>query len=171
MTLAELNALSLDQAQQVLSSCCGVTRWVDAMIASRPFHSLDHVLATARAASLRVKPDDWREAFAHHARIGERAEGRDAAWSIAEQSAVARSHDTTRKALAEANQLYERRFGHIFLTYATGKSGDEILNEVRQRLLNDSARELTLAADEQRKITQSRLRKLLGTGDAGGARP
>jgi len=171
MTLAELNGLSLDQARQVLSSCCGVTRWVDAMVASRPYHSLDHVLATAKAASLRLKPDEWREAFAHHARIGERAEGRDAAWSVAEQSAVARADDPTRKALAESNQLYEQRFGHIFLTCATGKSGSEILHELRQRLFNDPVRELTVAADEQRKITQLRLRKLLGTGDPGGARP
>jgi OHCU decarboxylase len=171
MTLAELNGLSLEQARQIFSSCCGVTRWVDGMIASRPYQSLEHVLATARAASLRLKPADWHEAFAQHARIGERAEGHDAASSGAEQSAVYRAGDATRRALAEENQRYEQRFGHIFLTYATGKSGEEILDEVRRRLFNDPAHELTVAADEQRKITQLRLRKLLGTADAGGARP
>ena len=171
MTLAELNGLNVDQARQVLSACCGVTRWVDVMIASRPYHSLDHVLATAKASSLRLKADDWREAFAHHPRIGERADERDATWSVAEQAAVSLSDDTTRRAVAEANQQYEQRFGHIFLPYATGKSGAEILNEMRQRLLNEPARELTIAADEQRKITQLRLRKLLGTGNAEGGRP
>ena len=168
MTLADLNELSPEQARQVLSSCCGVTRWLDAMVASRPYQSLDHILATAKAASLRLKADDWREAFARHA--GERAGGLDAAWSVAEQSIAAHSSEATRKALAEVNQLYEQRFGHIFLTCATGKSGDEILGEARARLLNEPARELMVAADEQRKIMRLRLRKLLGTTGPGQAR-
>jgi 2-oxo-4-hydroxy-4-carboxy-5-ureidoimidazoline decarboxylase len=59
------------------------------------------------------------------------------------------------------NAEYENRFGHVFLICATGKSAAEILEEARARLNNDRDRELRVAAEEQRRITHLRLRKLL----------
>ena len=41
--------------------------------------------------------------------------------------------------MAEANQEYEQRFGHIFIVCATGKSAPEILEILRRRLQNDEA--------------------------------
>jgi 2-oxo-4-hydroxy-4-carboxy-5-ureidoimidazoline decarboxylase len=63
--------------------------------------------------------------------------------------------------LAEANREYERRFGRVFIVCATGKSADEIVDILRRRLQNDDARELQVAAEEQRKITNIRLKKWL----------
>jgi 2-oxo-4-hydroxy-4-carboxy--5-ureidoimidazoline (OHCU) decarboxylase len=62
--------------------------------------------------------------------------------------------------LAEANREYEARFGHIFIICANAKSGDEILSALQQRLSNQPAEELAIAAEEQRKITLLRLEKL-----------
>ena len=65
-----------------------------------------------------------------------------------------------REALAAGNREYERRFGHIYLVCATGKSADELLATLETRLTNDPATELRVAAAEQAKITRLRLEKL-----------
>jgi 2-oxo-4-hydroxy-4-carboxy--5-ureidoimidazoline (OHCU) decarboxylase len=63
--------------------------------------------------------------------------------------------------LADENRRYENRFGHVFLIAASGRSAEEILQSLRQRMKNDPATELSVAAAEQRKITQLRLEQLL----------
>ena len=66
-----------------------------------------------------------------------------------------------RRRWREANREYENRFGHIFIVCATGKSGAEILEILRRRLENDKEIELREAAEQQRQITQIRLKKWL----------
>jgi 2-oxo-4-hydroxy-4-carboxy-5-ureidoimidazoline decarboxylase len=114
-----------------------------------------------------MTPEDWREAFAHHPRIGESAaadgEARmRAAWSQEEQAGVTGSGRT---AFAAANRAYEARFGHIYLVCASGRSGQELLDDLTARLGHDAATELRVAAGEQRRIMQLRLQKLLGHSD------
>ena len=106
------------------------------------------------------------EAFASHPRIGESraapsATARSAAWSAQEQSDAAAADDAVKIALREANGEYERRFGRTFIVCATGKSGSEILQILRQRLQNDDRTEIREAAEQQRQISQIRLRKWL----------
>jgi 2-oxo-4-hydroxy-4-carboxy-5-ureidoimidazoline decarboxylase len=62
--------------------------------------------------------------------------------------------------LASRNQEYEARFGYIFIVCATGKSAAEMLALLGQRLTNDPADEIRLAAGEQAKITALRLTAL-----------
>ena len=64
-------------------------------------------------------------------------------------------------ALAEANRAYQERFGYIFIVCATGRTSEEMLALLRQRLQNDPGAELRIAAEEQRRITRLRLEKLL----------
>jgi 2-oxo-4-hydroxy-4-carboxy-5-ureidoimidazoline decarboxylase len=64
-------------------------------------------------------------------------------------------------ALADANKEYERRFKHIFIVCATGKSATQILEILQRRLKNSPEEELREAAEQQRQITQIRLRKWL----------
>jgi 2-oxo-4-hydroxy-4-carboxy-5-ureidoimidazoline decarboxylase len=66
-----------------------------------------------------------------------------------------------KRALMEANREYERRFDRIFIVCATGKSAPEILEILRRRLNNDAETELHEGAEQQRQITQIRLRKWL----------
>ena len=82
-------------------------------------------------------------------------------WSTQEQQSVTAAEDAVKIALAEANREYERRFGHIFIVCATGKSGPEILEILRRRLQNDKQTELHEAAEQQRQITQIRLKRWL----------
>jgi len=64
-------------------------------------------------------------------------------------------------ALAEGNRVYEEKFGRTFIVCATGKSSTEILGTLMKRLRNDQRTELREAAEEQRQITQLRLKKWL----------
>ena len=69
--------------------------------------------------------------------------------------------DKIRDRLAEANRHYEARFGYIFIICATGKSAAEMLGALQRRLTNAPDEELAIAAEEQRKITNLRLAKLI----------
>jgi 2-oxo-4-hydroxy-4-carboxy-5-ureidoimidazoline decarboxylase len=166
VTLDELNALSPERAADVFRACCGASRWVDAMAARRPFASTETVMSMADDVWLAMGPDDWREAFAHHPRIGERAAAapqneRAARWSAGEQSGVTDADAAIHAELAEINRAYEARFGFIYIVCASGRSANELLDIARRRLSNAPDDELRVAAEEQRQITRLRLRKLL----------
>jgi len=64
------------------------------------------------------------------------------------------------EALAQGNTAYERRFGYIFIVCATGKSAKEMLDLLTDRLQNDPVTEVRIAAEEQAKITELRLKQL-----------
>ncbi len=164
MTLDELNALAMDAARRELERCCGSARWVAAMAARRPFRNKDDVQTAADEVWWSLGGADWLEAFSHHARIGDR--GRAAGWAREEQSGVGTATDDSVKALARLNRDYERKFGHVFLIFATGRGAEEMLDELRVRLANDPAGELRNAAAEQAKITRLRLTKLLSNDGA-----
>ena len=165
LTLEQLNLLHELQAERRLLPCCGSRAWARAVAAGRPYYSFDELLATSDRVWSRLTPDDWREAFARHPRIGDGAfsAARNTAehWSDREQARARSGSAATLAELAELNAAYEERFGHVFLICATGKSADEIRDAARARLDNDPETELRIAAEEQRLITHLRLRKLL----------
>ena len=158
MRLDDLNALDAASAERELLRCCGSTRWAREMAAARPFADIDTMIRTSDQISASLDRADWLEAFAAHPRIGESP---DSPWAAAEQSGGLGAPDDLRRRLATRNRLYEATFGYIFIVCATGKSADEMLSLLEQRLTNEECRELAVAADEQRKITNLRLAKLL----------
>src|SRR5262249_59375832 len=91
-----------------------------------------------------------------------------AGWSSQEQARVRSADSDLRRALAEGNEAYERRFGHIYLACATGRSAGELLAFLRDRLGNDRATEWRVVAAELAKINRIRLRKLVGDAGTGG---
>jgi 2-oxo-4-hydroxy-4-carboxy-5-ureidoimidazoline decarboxylase len=164
--VAALDAMPSHEAAALLVTCCGASAWVSGMLARRPFGTLHRLLAEADEVWWSLTPDDWLEAFAHHPRIGERASAvpqgeRARAWSSEEQRGASVAAAGMRQALAEANREYEARFGHIYLVSASGKTGAEMLASLRERLANDPATELRVAAAEQAKITRRRLSRML----------
>ena len=157
-----LDRVSVEEARTLLTRCCGAHRWVDAMIDQRPFHSVDRLLEEARRTWFSLDAADWREAFAHHPKIGDRAglQARFAATrqlSANEQSGVDSAPDAILDALERGNRLYEERFGFIFIVCATGKSAAEMLALLESRLGNAPDVELGIAAEEQARITALRL--------------
>ena len=157
-----LDAATDAEARAMLTRACGASRWVDRMMARRPFRSDARLLRTARIEWFGLTEADWLEAFSHHPQIGDRASlaARFPAThdlSVKEQSGLASANASVIDQLAEANQAYLDRFGFIFIVCATGKTAEEMLALLRARLQNDRATELRNAAEEQAKITALRL--------------
>ena len=129
------------------------------MAAGRPYADLAALQRAADEVWLGLGPEDWLEAFAAHPRIGEGG-GASADWSRQEQAGVGGSADVQQR-LARANAEYEARFGHVFLISAAGRDADEVLAALTDRLGNDPATELRVAAEEHRRITRLRLERLM----------
>lgn len=164
--LVGLNQLGESDARLRLITVCGSGRWVDGMLKRRPFGSVDSLFAAADEVWFGLEKQDWLEAFSHHPRIGERnlAQAKfaaTAAQSSKEQSGMAGASEAVRAEFASGNAEYEKKFGHVFLICATGKSGEEMLGSLRERIQNDAATELRNAANEQSKIVRIRLGKLV----------
>jgi 2-oxo-4-hydroxy-4-carboxy-5-ureidoimidazoline decarboxylase len=157
---AYINGLSADAARAALARCCASQQWVQRMLAGRPYASDRQLYRAAEREWWALDRGDWLEAFAAHPRIGERTAD---AWSSGEQSGVTRAGTDLRLALSEENGAYQRRFGHVYLVCATGRSAAELLADLKTRLANDSDTELVVAAGEQAKITRLRLEKLVTT--------
>jgi 2-oxo-4-hydroxy-4-carboxy-5-ureidoimidazoline decarboxylase len=159
-----INTLNEDTARADLLKCCGSARWTDAMLAQRPFPSLDNMIQSAHEIWATLNREDYLEAFSHHPRIGEKSLrekfATTAAWASNEQSGVTTAPDTIIKELARLNDDYYNKFGYIFIICATGKSAQEMLTILKTRLPNPPELELPIAANEQKKITELRLRKL-----------
>lgn len=152
-----LNGLSPRAAERELWRCCGSRRWAREMADRRPFDSDADLLAAADEVWLRLDPDDWREAFAAHPRIGERDGG---TWSAEEQAGMNEASTGLEEEIRRGNEAYEAKFGHVFLVCATGLSAGEMAAALSRRLHDDPATELRTAVSEQAKITRIRLEKL-----------
>lgn len=165
--LERLNAWPAGLARQELLACCSSARWAAEVASGRPFASADEAIARSDRSVAALSQADLEEALAGHPRIGDRAAPapasgeRAAGWSRQEQAGAQASDPATIRALAEGNAAYERRFGHVYLVCATGRSGPELLALLRERLGNDPAAEWDVVRRELAKINQIRLRKLL----------
>jgi allantoicase len=165
--IARLNYLSRRQAAEALYDCCGSKKWVEQVLAHRPFADDSALLHSAEEAFASLGRKDWLAIFRSHPPIGAKkaaakqtATARD--WSASEQALAQQGSADTLAVLGAANEAYEATFRHVFLICATGKSSEQILSSLQQRLGNDAETEMRIAGDEQRKITRLRLEKLLG---------
>ncbi len=168
---ARWNFLPVATAVNEILPCCGSQAWAEGIVARRPLPDEDTLLATSDEIWCSLAESDWLEAFRSHPRIGESSidESRvrtatthqSMAWSEQEQRKVTDADNSAKVALADGNREYERRFNRIFIVCATGKSPEEILAILHRRLENDETTELREAAEQQRQITQIRLRKWL----------
>jgi OHCU decarboxylase len=169
--LVRWNLLPGDEARSAILACCGSKAWAQRMVARRPLADEGALLTASNETWRSLTRSDWMEAFLGHPRIGEsRASepllpqsppAQSVAWSMHEQRNVADADAAIKSALADANREYERHFNRIFIVCATGKSGPELLEILQRRLKNDAETELHEAAEQQRQITEIRLRKWL----------
>jgi OHCU decarboxylase len=169
--LAQWNRLPVDEAMKAILPCCGSEAWARGMATRRPLTNIAALLGASDETCKTLTRSDWMEAFNSHPRIGESQpshsprihslQTQSVQWSAQEQGEVSDGDADVKKALAGANQEYELRFDRTFIVCATGKSAVEILALLRQRLKNDPETEFEEAAEQQRQITQIRLKKWL----------
>jgi len=161
-----LNSLTADEAAKELLQCCGSKRWAKEMANARPYATLETLLAKSHDTWWSLDRDDWLEAFRSHPKIGakkaaDKVSAQSQQWSGQEQSGLTDASQDTVDSLASLNEDYEQKFGFIFIICATGKTSAEMLSALRERLQHDPESELPIAAAEQGKITELRLKKLL----------
>jgi carbon-monoxide dehydrogenase small subunit len=164
--LPQWNLLEEVQAVQEILPCCGSQVWAEALVEARPFHDAAALLQTSDKIWLGLAVKDWDQAFLSHPRIGEEkapisATIKSAKWSAQEQSGVADSSGELQARLKHGNEAYEQRFGRTYIVCATGKTAEQMLKILERRLSNDAQQELLEAVEQQRQITQLRLRKWL----------
>jgi allantoicase len=148
-----VNAWTPGVALATFLQCCRSERWAREMTGARPFSSWNSVEEAAASIWKHSTRDEILAAFAAHPKIGDHK-------GAGEQSQLRSAPEATLEQLARLNREYESRFGYIYIVCATGKSAEEMLALLRQRLTSGPAEEIAIAAEEQRLITQLRLRRL-----------
>ncbi|KAG1699680.1 hypothetical protein DVH05_012572 [Phytophthora capsici] len=168
MDLSELNAAAATPGAekedspfyQKLLHCCGSKRWVSEMAKKFPLRDFEDLCQAAKEVEASMTREDWLEAFAAHPMIG-RTKKPIKEWEAQEQKATKNADDAVLDRLEELNEAYYKKFGYIYIVCATGKSAAEMLRILESRVNNSPGHELSVAADEQSKITEIRLKKLL----------
>jgi allantoicase len=128
------------------------------MAAAAPYASSETMLRACDDIWARLDTGDWLEAFRAHPKIGERT---SSAWSQQEQSGTAAASVGQIAELERLNCIYEDRFGYIFIICAAGKTTEQFLEALRERVRNPAEVEIGIAAEQQRQITRLRLWKLV----------
>lgn len=164
IALDHFNHLPRSDAQQLVEPCVAIPAWAEAVVDHRPY--ADHAALMAFASQ---RAQEWGEAELHqalsaHPRIGERPTGEQAhaALSRQEQAAVNQQDASLAERLSEGNARYEAQFGRVFLIRAKGRSGEEILEALTQRLTNSEAEEVQESLAQLREITLLRLAGAIG---------
>jgi len=164
MKVSQFNTLDKTEKGILLEQCCGSKTWISKMLEEKLPEEEDRLLKTAEEKWYACSEEDWKEAFLHHPKIGDKETLRKKfskdRFASGEQSSVNIATEETLEALAQGNKEYEEKFGYIFIVCATGKSADEMLAILQSRLPNDPEKEIKIAMEEQNKITRLRLQKL-----------
>lgn len=158
--MTRFDDLPEDEARTLLRGCLGVPRWVEEVLAGRPYGDRGALLAAADLAARRLTPAELDAALAGHPRIGERpgeGAGHNVEASRREQAGVDPAEAGTAARLAAGNAAYERRFDRVFLVRAAGRSAEELLAELDRRLGNDDETERAEVVDNLRQIALLRL--------------
>ena len=166
MNIATFNQLSLDERRTHLVACCHCEAWADRVLEQSPFENTDQLCQVADDAWRSASEAEILEAFEGHPQIGDLSALRNkyAATASAEQGQVTEADESVLVALRDQNQAYLDKFGFIFIVCASGKSAEEMLQLLSERIVNDRQTELRNGATEQGKITQLRLQKLIADG-------
>ena len=166
MTIKDFNNLTPENVFEELFKCCGSSSWAKNLSLLLPFSNLQDALEKSDRVWANCTASDGHEAFTHHPKIGdikslEKKFASTKIWAGGEQAGVNNAAQETLLELAAGNEAYEKKFNYIFIVCATGKSAEEMLNLLNQRIGNDAEKELKIAMNEQNKITHLRLEKLL----------
>ncbi len=166
MILTELNKADSKSAGLFFRQCCTSSMWAEQMVMGRPFKDGSHLRDYADYCWGLLSERDYLEAFDGHPKIGDieslkKKFNGSQDMARTEQSSVVEANIDTLESLSIGNAEYEKKFGFIFIVFASGKSAEEMLNILEGRIDNSRTEEIATAAEEQRLIFQLRLRNLL----------
>ncbi|MDX3457611.1 2-oxo-4-hydroxy-4-carboxy-5-ureidoimidazoline decarboxylase [Streptomyces sp. ME02-8801-2C] len=157
--LARFNALEESAARVALHEACASTAWGRHLLAKRPYATAEDLYAASDTATAELTADDLAEAMAGHPPIGRPRPGDPT--SAREQRGMAGASEELKAEMLELNLAYQERFGHVFLICATGLTGEQMRDSVRERIGNTPEREREIVRTELGKINRIRLGNLV----------
>ncbi|MGY5116447.1 2-oxo-4-hydroxy-4-carboxy-5-ureidoimidazoline decarboxylase [Streptomyces sp. 900105755] len=157
--LARFNDLEEPAALAALHEACASTAWARRLLAARPYATPEALYSASDAATAELGEADLAEAMAGHPPIGRPRPGDPT--SAREQSGMAGAADGLKAEMLELNLAYQERFGHVFLICATGRTGEEMRDAVKERIGNPPEREREIVRTELGKINRIRLARLV----------
>ncbi|MFR9796775.1 2-oxo-4-hydroxy-4-carboxy-5-ureidoimidazoline decarboxylase [Streptomyces sp. MS06] len=157
--LARFNNLPADAARSALLEACAATAWADRLLAARPYAGPDDLYAAGDAAMAELTAADLAEAMAGHPPIGRPKPGDPA--SAREQRGMAGASEELKAEMLELNLAYQEKFGHVFLICATGRTGEQMRDAVRERIGNSPEQEREIVRAELGRINRIRLARLV----------
>ncbi|MFK4145468.1 2-oxo-4-hydroxy-4-carboxy-5-ureidoimidazoline decarboxylase [Streptomyces sp. NPDC004065] len=157
--LARYNALPEPAARAALLGICASTRWAGRLLAARPHTTAEDLYALSDAALAELDTTDLEEALAAHPPIGRPRPGDPD--SAREQRGMAGAPPELRAEMLELNLAYQEKFGHVFLICATGRSGEQMRDALRERIGNTPEREREIVRAELGRINRIRLARLV----------
>lgn len=152
------NRLTERQRMHLLYDVCSSPIWARRVLAGGPFRDPEALLRRADQVLAELPDAELAAALDGHPRIGAKA---DNASSAREQAKVAAADDGVKTELAEKNRLYEQTFGYVYLVCASGRTAEELLDILADRLDNDPDTERRVMRSELAKINRLRLERLL----------
>jgi 2-oxo-4-hydroxy-4-carboxy-5-ureidoimidazoline decarboxylase len=155
------NRLTDRQRMNLLFGVCSSTIWARRVLAGSPFRSVDGLLDRADRVLAELPDAEVDAALDGHPRIGANVKGTHNASSAREQARVAGADDSVRAELAAKNREYDEKFGYVYLVCASGRSAEELLDILTDRLHNDPDTERRVMRSELAKINRLRLERLL----------
>ncbi|MFD9093656.1 2-oxo-4-hydroxy-4-carboxy-5-ureidoimidazoline decarboxylase [Streptomyces collinus] len=157
--LARFNVLEEHTALAGLHEACASTVWGRRLLAGRPYATLDDLCAASDAAMADLGTADLQEAMAGHPPIGRPRPGDPT--STREQAGMAGAAAELKAEMLELNLAYQERFGHVFLICATGRTGEQMRDAVKERIGNSPEQEREIVRAELGKINRIRLARLV----------
>jgi 2-oxo-4-hydroxy-4-carboxy-5-ureidoimidazoline decarboxylase len=157
--LARFNALEEHAAHAALHEACASTAWAKRLLAARPYATTEDLWTASDAAMAELTAEDLAEAMAGHPPIGRPKPGDPT--SAREQSGMAGASEELKAELLGLNLAYQDRFGHVFLICATGRTGEQMRDAVKERIGNSPEREREIVRSELGKINRIRLARLV----------
>jgi 2-oxo-4-hydroxy-4-carboxy-5-ureidoimidazoline decarboxylase len=156
--LEGLNALSERQQMHLLFEVCSSTIWARRVLVGSPFRDAEALYDRADRVLAELPDAEIDAALDGHPRIGAKADNPS---SAREQARVADADEAVKAELAARNAEYENRFGYVYLVCASGRSADDLLAILTDRLDNDPDTERRVMRSELAKINRLRLGRLL----------
>ncbi|MCX4884514.1 2-oxo-4-hydroxy-4-carboxy-5-ureidoimidazoline decarboxylase [Streptomyces sp. NBC_00847] len=157
--LTRFNALEDDAALAALHEACASTTWARRLLAARPYATAEDLFAASDAAMAELTGADLAEAMAGHPPIGRPKPGDPT--SAREQRGMAGASEELRSEMLELNLAYQDVFGHVFLICATGRTGEQMRDAVKERIGNSPEQEREIVRAELGKINRIRLALLV----------
>ncbi|HZX38544.1 MAG TPA: 2-oxo-4-hydroxy-4-carboxy-5-ureidoimidazoline decarboxylase [Streptomyces sp.] len=161
--LVRFNTSQDTAALAALHEVCASSAWGSKVLAQRPYATVEALFDASDAAMAELSAEDLAEAMAGHPPIGRPKPGDPT--SSREQSGMAGAAEELKAEMLELNLAYQERFGHVFLICATGRTGEQMRDAVRERIGNSPEQERETVRTELGKINRIRLTRLVVEGE------